>query len=50
MPNLINFDQTGFITGRKARDSAIKIVDLIHHFGALKILNLVLSTDAKKRF
>lgn len=50
MSNLINPDQTGFISGRQARDSTIRAIDPTHHAGAFNMRILLLSLDAEKAF
>lgn len=52
VPNIVHPDQTGFITGREARDNSLRAIQLIHWARTRPDPQpyLILSTDAEKAF
>ncbi|CAH2306955.1 Hypothetical predicted protein, partial [Pelobates cultripes] len=50
LPSLVHVDQTGFIPGREARDSTLRLFSIQHHARKHRKHLLLLSTDAEKAF
>lgn len=50
MPNLIDADQVGFISGRQAPDVTRKIINLLHYAETTKTPSIFLTLDTEKAF